>query len=391
MEEPRILTGRESPEPGTKKNARKTMEDGSKQRKMSGVALSYIIVLVAFAIGIIVCSVDGGSFDLQITKFFSDLGLNETNPDSSVNFWHQLGKFFDPDIIEGEAWDNLWIGQLFSTIVIVIAAGLIIIPAIQLGIEKKNAKKENRKIVTPASMRFYKYGWLIGFVGIVAAIGIIQLFKNFWGRPRPDELFTNFVPWFSPQGFDQGESFMSGHVAQATLVTGLALAFLGSRKKYLSIVFGIFSIILVVLTGLARMLSNAHYFSDVLWGGFMTYSIMLLTYFWILDIPGQEQVHRYERTYTPFNEGYKLVLDGKAKLKENVDEGLKLVSAGLEKFAAAKAAAVEINKFHHEFDAFITRIDDLTSRLGALINEHQSLAGKKEKNDAYLLKWSYIC
>ncbi|MBN2151665.1 MAG: phosphatase PAP2 family protein [Candidatus Lokiarchaeota archaeon] len=392
MEEPQILDEQATNELQVRRSKPGTKSPGGRKRKVSGVLVTYIIVLAVFVVGVIVCSIDGGSLDLQITKFFSDLGHKKPlNPDGSPNFWYQLGTFFDPDLTEEEFWTQGLMGQMISYVVIIIAILAIFVPMIASGIEKSKAKKENRKPVEGGSMRYYKYGWLIGFVGILVPLGINLAFKYIWGRPRPDDDFTNFIPWFIPAGIDAGESFMSGHTQQATLVTGLALAFLGSRKRGLSIVFGIGSVILVVLTGMARMLTNDHYFSDVLWGGFTVYSIMLIVYYAIIDIPGQERIHRYKRTYTPFNEGYKLVLDGKAKLKESPDEGLKLVSAGLEKFAVAKAAAEDINKHHREFESFIGRVDDLASRLGTLINEYQSVGGKKENLDAYLLKWSYVC
>jgi membrane-associated phospholipid phosphatase len=391
MEESQILDGQATKEQQVRKPKNGGKSLGGKKGKVSGVAISYVIVLIVFVFGVITCSIDGGMFDIRISKFFSDLGHNPLNPDGSPNIWSQLGNFFDPSLNDSEFWVNGLMGQMISYVVIGIAIVAIIVPIIASGIENGKAKKENKKAVVPGSVRFYKYGWLIGLVGLVVPLGINLIFKYLWGRPRPEDDFSNFFPWFIPAGFDAGESFMSGHTEQATLVTGLALAFLGSRKKALPVIFGIGSVLLVFMTGMARMLTNDHYFSDVLWGGFTTYTVLLITYFAIIDIPGQERIHRYQRTYTPFNEGYKLLLDGKAKLKENADDGFNLISAGLEKFAAAKVAAEDINKYHREFDDLIGRIDDLTTRFGSLINEYSSIGGKKESLDAYLLKWSYVC
>ncbi len=390
MEEPQILDEQATNEQKVRKPKKGGKALGGKKGKVSGVVISYIIVLIVFVIGVVICSIDGGNVDKEITMFFSNLGQNELNPDGSPNVWFQLGNFFAPEIDDSEFWTNpSRMGQMISYVVVAFAIAAIFVPLIASAIEKKKAKKENRKAVVPKSMQFYKYGWLIGFVGIVVPLGINLIFKYLWGRPRPNTGL--FFAWFIPAGIDAGASFMSGHTELATLVTGLALAFLGSRKKILPIIIGIGSALLVVLTGMSRMLVNAHYFSDVLWGGFTTYTFLIITYFAILDIPGQERIHRYQRTYTPFNEGYRLVLDGKAKLKESPDEGLKLISAGLEKFTAAKAAAEDINKYHRDFNDFIGRIDDLTARFGILINEYQSVGGKKENLDAYLLKWSYVC
>jgi len=58
---------------------------------VSGVAISYIIVLIVFVIGVITCSINDGYYDVQITRFFSDLGHNTLNPDGKSEYMESIG------------------------------------------------------------------------------------------------------------------------------------------------------------------------------------------------------------------------------------------------------------------------------------------------------------
>lgn len=366
--------------------ARKTKKKTKK--KMSFIAMSYLIVLIGFVIGIVICSIGTGasSLDYQITMYFYQYlggGIAGTGP------WYGFAKFFDPDPItdSGAAWPNLYIGQIFWYIVVIIVIILLVVSILAYFGEREKAKAGNRKMENPEAMKYLKYALLIGIVAAGIALGLTDLVKWWVGRARPYTLSSpaDFIPWFlnqgGPRSGDDFASFWSGHTASGAFTTGVALGFAGSKRKWLSILFGILTTFYTVCMGLSRMVLGEHYFSDVLWGGFVTYSVLILFYYGVLDIPGQEDIYRYQRTYIPFNEGLKSILDGKALLEENPDEAITKVSSGLEKLAKAKANAEVITKNGHDYSQLVDRIDDLVSRLGVLMQE--------KPIDA--TKWSYIC
>nr|MDO8114994.1 hypothetical protein [Candidatus Sigynarchaeota archaeon] len=155
----------------------------------------------------------------------------------------------------------------------------------------------------------------------------------------------------------------------------------GSRKKILSIILGCASAFYIICGGIARIMTGDHAFSDVLISGVLGYGVILFVYYILLDIPGQEMIFRHKLTYGPFNDGLKLILEGKSMLKDNQEAALQKVSAGLEKFTQAKAKAEEISKYGKDYSAFISRIDDLTSRIGILL----------QAQPLNITKWSYVC
>ncbi|MEX2681137.1 MAG: phosphatase PAP2 family protein [Candidatus Sigynarchaeota archaeon] len=386
MEEPQIID--EPTNTATKrKEPKKTKKASKNASRINGVAISYLIVVIIFVLGVIICSVDNGALDYQITMFFyKQLGGTEAFPGPMYEF----GQFFNPSPVifvfsaedVAETWGKMRIGGMFSEIFLVMGVIYLIVSLVAYGKEKKQAKVENRPIVMPDSTKYYKYCWVLIIAGAIVALGLTQLVKGITGRWRPYDLDIThlFTPWFVIAGNDS-DSFWSGHTAQATLTTALPLFFLGSRKKVLAYVFAILTAVYTTCVGMGRMISGHHYFSDVLFGGFIVYTAIIFSYYVLLDIPGQERIYRYQRTYKPFNEGYKLILEGKAAIRENKAEGVKSVTAGLEKLAIAKANAEDINKYHHEFGPFIARIDDLASRIGILMQK-QPIDPKD---------WSYLC
>jgi hypothetical protein len=347
MEEPQIIEEPAIPEPRAKASKKSGKPASVKKGKMSGVTLSFLIALIAFALGLVVCIIPG-DLNAQITSFF------ENNMELA-----QIRAFFDPFTIftaDFSGWATMSIGSLFGELTIIVGTVIVII-TFALGQDAiSKAKKENRKPVMPANAKLYKYGWLPVLPFLIGG-GIFALL------------------WLLGPG-----DYFSLHMVIATSTTSLALAYLGSRKKVLAIVFAIASVFYVVMMGIARM-ATGEPFLAVLMGGFVTFAIAVVTYFSILDVPGQEMVYRHQSTYTPFNEGYKLILEGKAAIKDNKPEGVNNVSAGLEKLAVAKANAEDINKYHHNLSGFIARVDDITSRVGILMQQQPI----NPKN------WNYLC
>ncbi|MBN2151666.1 MAG: hypothetical protein JW839_09485 [Candidatus Lokiarchaeota archaeon] len=349
MEEPQFIDEPAIAEPKARAIKRLGKPAGGKKAKMSGAALSFVIALIVFALGLVLCVIEDGALNAQITGSFKD------NTDLD-----QLGGFFVPFLvftIDFTGWATTALGTLFGELAIIIGAVLVIISFAAGQGEIGKATKENRKPVMPSSAKLYKYGWLPVLPFLIGA-GIWLLL---WLLGMSD--------------------LFSIHMVIATSTTSLALAYIGSRMKALAIVFAFASVFYVVMMGIARMAAGASDFLAVLLSSFVTFALVMFTYFSVLDVPGQEMIFRHQRTYSPFNDGYRLLLEGRAAIKENKAEGVKSVSAGLEKLAVAKANAEDINKYQHNLGAFIARVDDITSRVGILLQQ-QPIDPKG---------WSYLC
>jgi len=123
----------------------------------------------------------------------------------------------------------------------------------------------------------YKKSGLFLVVFMILGPGLVvnTVFKDHWGRPRPDDI-VNFggskafhQPWERGEA-GQGGSFPSGHASAGFFILApffilkkshrkAALAFLGS-----GIAFGFFM-------GAGRMVQGGHFLTDVIWSGMFTY------------------------------------------------------------------------------------------------------------------------
>jgi len=124
-----------------------------------------------------------------------------------------------------------------------------------------------REAVSAISIRYAKVVVKMTLFGYVLCI---QCIKYLWGRVRFRELdaaFSQFTPWYSPQGITGFDSFPSGHAATGFMLLSL-LILLNNKKKWIQNL----TLILIVLWGmvlsLSRVVIGAHYASDVLFGSF---------------------------------------------------------------------------------------------------------------------------
>ena len=117
-------------------------------KKVNGILISWVIALAAFIVGVIICSLDGGIYDYQITKAIAEAPELE-----------RLGAFMDPSPFWGlfehldemdqwvqETWASGNIGQIFTEVLIVIAAIWMFILLGQISGARKKAIKEFREI-----------------------------------------------------------------------------------------------------------------------------------------------------------------------------------------------------------------------------------------------------
>ena len=123
---------------------------------------------------------------------------------------------------------------------------------------------------------------LMVVVVLLASYVVVEIVKNFMGRPRPRVLFAGyegveFSPWYSrssgTEGFmaayglekDAFKSFPSGHSLQAAFLLasyyGLSLVYPGLRQK-LGIAL-VVEIVFALAVMACRMILGAHFLSDV--------------------------------------------------------------------------------------------------------------------------------
>jgi len=122
------------------------------------------------------------------------------------------------------------------------------------------------------------YSKVVLGMGLVGYVIFIQGIKYFWGRVRFRELdaaFSQFTPWYLPQGFTGFDSFPSGHAAMGFILLPL-LILLSNHIEWIKI----FVFVLIFLWGMVLALSRAaigaHYASDVLFGSFFIIMSFLL-------------------------------------------------------------------------------------------------------------------
>jgi membrane-associated phospholipid phosphatase len=94
----------------------------------------------------------------------------------------------------------------------------------------------------------------------------VQATKPLWGRVRfrdLDTLFSEYTPWFIPQGVTGHMSFPSGHTALGWMLLPLLLLTSG-RSRPVRIVAGMVVVGWGLLVAVGRVRSGAHYPSDAL-------------------------------------------------------------------------------------------------------------------------------
>jgi membrane-associated PAP2 superfamily phosphatase len=142
--------------------------------------------------------------------------------------------------------------------------------------------------------RIYAVFVLSTFI-LAPALLVNAVFKDHWGRPRPDALVNfggheHYVPPLKYNASGEGKSFPSGHSSVGFSL--LAFWFIWRRKSqrvnhllFISIMtFG-------VLMGLSRMASGAHFLSDVFWSAVIPIAVMWGLYYHVFNIPRVEH-HR---------------------------------------------------------------------------------------------------
>jgi membrane-associated phospholipid phosphatase len=130
------------------------------------------------------------------------------------------------------------------------------------------------------SQRTRLFAKSIILLGLFGYLFIVQPLKHLWGRVRfrdLDTLYSNFTPWFFPNGINGNQSFPSGHAAMAWMILPLLLLVDNKSKSIKA-----FVLIIIISWGLAvslsRVIIGAHYASDVLLGSIIILVVFLVVY-----------------------------------------------------------------------------------------------------------------
>ena len=136
------------------------------------------------------------------------------------------------------------------------------------------------------SPRAYPYRKLALFFVLLLALGpglINNVFKDYWGRPRPRQVDTfggdqKFLQVWQTGPAGEGKSFASGHASIAFYLVSpfFALRRSSARWAYFFLVLGL---AYGALMGLARMIQGGHFPSDVLWSAGFVYLTGLILYY----------------------------------------------------------------------------------------------------------------
>lgn len=123
---------------------------------------------------------------------------------------------------------------------------------------------------------------------IVSGILVNAVLKQYWGRPRPDQI-TNFGgQWayrdvYRPGIPGQGGSFPCGHCAMG--FTLVSLFFLHRRSKLIAYAGGSAGIVLGSALSVTRIVQGAHFLTDTLWSLGLNLMVAAALYYLVLAIP----------------------------------------------------------------------------------------------------------
>lgn len=126
---------------------------------------------------------------------------------------------------------------------------------------------------------------------IVSGILVNAVLKQYWGRPRPDQITQFGGQWtyrdvHNPGTPGQGGSFPSGHGAMG--FTLVSLFFFQKRSKLIAYAGGGAGLALGVALSITRIVQGAHFLTDTLWSLGLNLIAAVALYYLVLAIPARE-------------------------------------------------------------------------------------------------------
>ena len=145
--------------------------------------------------------------------------------------------------------------------------------------------------VTNRKLRLYAI-----YIMLVIALGpgllINGVLKGHWGRPRPSQTISlggdqAYVPPLKMGTSSEYKSFPAGH-SSVGFVFVVFWFILRRRHQRLALVALGGSILFGLLFGMGRIVAGAHYLSDVLWAGMLTFLTASVVYHFVMQMPRRE-------------------------------------------------------------------------------------------------------
>lgn len=123
--------------------------------------------------------------------------------------------------------------------------------------------------------------WAIATITAAAVIVIItEAVKLGWGRARPFEVAkgAQFTAWYTISAYE-GESFFSGHASCCMgLLMFTPLLWIDDDEPIYRIMYFVLAAVFIMCTMLCRIMSGAHYLTDVAAGAIISVIVMAVTY-----------------------------------------------------------------------------------------------------------------
>jgi len=175
---------------------------------------------------------------------------------------------------------DFWLWELFYDGVPVLAAVLVLGSLFILIYSSVRGK-----------LRQYKLAAGCVLLTILLGPGLLvnAIFKDHWGRPRPNQIMEfggtmQHVPPLMMGESRKGESFPSGHpsVGFSLIIFWLLLR---GRKPRLAKAALFFALLTGGLMGVGRMAAGGHFLSDVLWSCYMTTFAAIMVFYYIVRVP----------------------------------------------------------------------------------------------------------
>ncbi len=217
-----------------------------------------IAVLAVLIISSLLCR--AFSLDETVAKwFYHPMGLSGDWPYGRMQPWRFLNSA----------------DQLFTLLLSAIALGTLGLSFFVL-----RARIWRRRAI------FIIVSMLIG-PGLIVNVG----FKDHWGRPRPEQVKEfggklEFKPLFVKGTGGQGHSFPSGHASIA--YEFLVFFFIWRRRRPWALTALAGGLGLGLMMSAARMAAGAHFLSDVIWAGGITFMVSWVLYYFVFRIPEHE-------------------------------------------------------------------------------------------------------
>lgn len=218
-----------------------------------------LVVLIILITGSLLCRVF--SLDEKVAEwFYHPMGLRAAWPYGRLQPWRFLNNA----------------DQLLTLLLSAAALG-----ALSLSFLASRARIWRRRAI------FIIVSMLIG-PGLIVNICL----KDHWGRPRPEQVKEfggqlNFQPLFVKGAGGQGHSFPSGHASIA--FEFLVFYFIWRRRRLWAFTALASGLGLGLMMSVARMAAGAHFLSDVLWSGGITYMVSWVLYYFVFRIPEHEE------------------------------------------------------------------------------------------------------